>query len=153
MLTTLTTVLGLSPLLYETSSQAQFLKPTVITLVYGLGFGVVLVLVIVPALIAMQADVGAQVVGFKRAFRGLVRKRGPRLPFATALIGVTALFIVTLGWVSVSGTLPALFLMLPLAGILSALQMAFILFLSGGALFLLAIYILSGLAIVLQFKR
>ena len=32
MLTTLTTVLGLSPLLYETSSQAQFLKPTVITL-------------------------------------------------------------------------------------------------------------------------
>ena len=153
MLTTLTTVLGLSPLLYETSSQAQFLKPTVITLVYGLGFGVVLVLVIVPALIAMQADVGAQVVGFKRAFRGLVRKRGPRLPFAAALIGVTALFIVTLGWVSVSGTLPALFLMLPLAGILSALQMAFILFLSGGALFLLAIYTLSGLAIVLQLKR
>ncbi len=37
MLTTLTTVLGLAPLLYETSSQAQFLKPTVITLVYGLG--------------------------------------------------------------------------------------------------------------------
>ena len=44
LLTTLTTVLGLSPLLYETSSQAQFLKPTVITLVFGLGFGVILVL-------------------------------------------------------------------------------------------------------------
>ena len=39
MLTTLTTVLGLTPLLYEQSQQAQFLKPTVITLVYGLGFG------------------------------------------------------------------------------------------------------------------
>ena len=75
------------------------------------------------------------------------------MPFAAAMIGVTALFIVTLGWVSISGTLPALFLMLPLAGILSALQMAFILFLLGGALFLLAIYILSGLAIVLQLKR
>ena len=44
MLTTLTTVLGLAPLLYEQSQQAQFLKPTVITLVYGLGFGMVIVL-------------------------------------------------------------------------------------------------------------
>ncbi|HSG57340.1 MAG TPA: efflux RND transporter permease subunit, partial [Paracoccaceae bacterium] len=57
MLTTLTTVLGLAPLLYETSSQAQFLKPTVITLVYGLGFGMVLVLLLVPALMAIQQDV------------------------------------------------------------------------------------------------
>jgi hypothetical protein len=37
LLTTLTTVLGLTPLLYEQSQQAQFLKPTVITLVYGWG--------------------------------------------------------------------------------------------------------------------
>ncbi|MDP4990979.1 MAG: efflux RND transporter permease subunit, partial [Marivita lacus] len=49
-LTTATTVLGLVPLLYEQSSQAQFLKPTVITLVYGLGFGMFLVLLIVPSL-------------------------------------------------------------------------------------------------------
>ncbi len=42
LLTTLTTVLGLTPLLYEQSQQAQFLKPTVITLVYGLGFGLYL---------------------------------------------------------------------------------------------------------------
>ena len=40
MLTTLTTVLGFAPLLYERSSQAQFLKPTVITLVYGLWSGI-----------------------------------------------------------------------------------------------------------------
>ncbi|MDO5704731.1 MAG: efflux RND transporter permease subunit, partial [Paracoccus sp. (in: a-proteobacteria)] len=39
MLTTTTTVLGLAPLLYERSSQAMFLKPTVVTLAYGLGFG------------------------------------------------------------------------------------------------------------------
>ncbi|MCC6007698.1 MAG: efflux RND transporter permease subunit, partial [Rhodobacteraceae bacterium] len=48
LLTTLTTVLGLAPLLYETSSQAQFLRPTVITLSYGLGFGMVIVLLLVP---------------------------------------------------------------------------------------------------------
>lgn len=58
ILTTLTTVFGLTPLLFETSRQAQFLMPTVITLVYGLGFGVFLVLVITPALVAIQGDFG-----------------------------------------------------------------------------------------------
>ena len=38
LLTTLTTVFGLAPLLFETSQDAQFLKPTVVTLVFGLGF-------------------------------------------------------------------------------------------------------------------
>ncbi|NBD28745.1 MAG: AcrB/AcrD/AcrF family protein [Alphaproteobacteria bacterium] len=76
LLTTLTTVLGLTPLLYEGSSQAEFLKPTVITLVYGLGFGMVLVLIVVPALLAIQEDVGNQVRAAKRGLRarpGLVR--------------------------------------------------------------------------------
>ena len=67
MLTTATTVLGLAPLLYETSRQAQFLKPTVITLCYGLAFGMVLVLVIVPALLAVQSDVGAYLRSMRRA--------------------------------------------------------------------------------------
>ena len=57
LLTTLTTVLGLAPLLYERSTQAQFLKPTVITLVYGLGFGLLIVLLVIPALVAMQEDI------------------------------------------------------------------------------------------------
>ncbi len=69
LLTTLTTVLGLAPLLSEDSSQAAFLKPTVITLVYGLGFGMVLVLVLVPALVAMQQDVGRFARALRRAFR------------------------------------------------------------------------------------
>ena len=56
LLTTLTTVVGLIPLLYETSSQASFLKPSVITLVYGLGFGMFLVLLLVPAMAAIQVD-------------------------------------------------------------------------------------------------
>ena len=55
-LTTATTVLGLAPLMFEGSSQAEFLKPTVVTLVFGLGFGMVLVLLVVPALVAVQQD-------------------------------------------------------------------------------------------------
>lgn len=56
LLTTLTTVGGLLPLLFETSRQAQFLKPTVITLVYGLGMGMVLVLLMTPAMMAIGQD-------------------------------------------------------------------------------------------------
>ncbi len=66
MLTTLTTVLGMSPLLYEQSQQAQFLMPTVITLVYGLGFGMLLVLLVVPALIAAQHDVSRHITAMRR---------------------------------------------------------------------------------------
>jgi len=69
MLTTMTTVLGLAPLLYEGSNQAEFLKPTVVTLVFGLAFGMVLVLMIVPSLMAMQADVSKQVRAAKTRTR------------------------------------------------------------------------------------
>ena len=57
LLTTLTTVGGLAPLLFETSRQALFLKPTVVTLSFGLGFGVVLVLLITPAVMAVEHDI------------------------------------------------------------------------------------------------
>ncbi|NBR90321.1 MAG: efflux RND transporter permease subunit, partial [Rhodobacteraceae bacterium] len=67
LLTTATTVLGLAPLLYETSQQAQFLRPTVITLVYGLGFGMVLVLMVVPAVLSAQADFARMQKAFRRA--------------------------------------------------------------------------------------
>ena len=56
-MTTLTTVFGLAPLLFEQSRDAQFLKPTVITLVFGLGFGMLILLIIVPVFIAVQHDV------------------------------------------------------------------------------------------------
>lgn len=72
LLTTLTTVLGLAPLLFETSRQAQFLKPTVITLCYGLGFGLVLVLLAVPALLAVQTDIRT---AFRSLRRGMARGR------------------------------------------------------------------------------
>ena len=153
LLTTLTTVLGLSPLLYETSSQAQFLKPTVITLVYGLGFGVILVLIVVPALMAMQADVGAQVASVKRALRGLWRGRGPRLPVVAALVSLTALFAATLGAVIVSGGVPQFWMGLPLAAHLSPLPFGLALFLSGSALVVLLLYAVSALIFARNLRR
>ncbi|MEO9518374.1 MAG: efflux RND transporter permease subunit [Paracoccaceae bacterium] len=93
MLTTLTTVLGMAPLLYEQSAQAQFLKPTVITLVYGLGFGMVLVLLIVPALVAMQHDVSRQI--------GAMR-RGLRAPAAGLRLCLGCLSMVVVGWLGMT---------------------------------------------------
>ena len=150
MLTTLTTVLGLSPLLYETSSQAQFLKPTVITLVYGLGFGMLLVLIVVPALLAMQADVGAQVASFKRALSGLIRARGPSLPVGAAIACVSGLFVGTLGWVMVSGRLPSPLENLSFA---SPPQIALALFLVSSAIVLCGLYVLSALVLNFRTKR
>ncbi len=77
LLTTLTTVLGLTPLLFESSQQAQFLKPTVISLCYGLGFGMVLVICLVPAMVWVQQDVRQ----LNRSRRRAMRSR--RLPLAT----------------------------------------------------------------------
>ena len=51
VLTTITTVLGLYPLVLETSFQAQFLKPMAISLAYGVMFGTFFILVFFPALI------------------------------------------------------------------------------------------------------
>jgi multidrug efflux pump subunit AcrB len=93
LLTTLTTVLGLVPLLYEQSQQAQFLKPTVITLCYGLGFGMVLVLFLVPALLAAQRDVGQAVASVRRAFA----RPGPART-ATGLAGAAAVLALAAGF-------------------------------------------------------
>ena len=99
MLTTATTVLGLAPLLYETSRQAQFLKPTVITLCYGLAFGMVLVLVIVPALLAVQSDVGA----FLRSMRRALGSRALKLLILADIAALALAFAALLGPALVSG--------------------------------------------------
>jgi multidrug efflux pump subunit AcrB len=57
LLTSLTTIGGLTPLLFETSIQAQFLQPMAVTLVFGLMITTFLVLFVVPALLAVQEDV------------------------------------------------------------------------------------------------
>ncbi|MGY9046981.1 MAG: efflux RND transporter permease subunit, partial [Rhodobacterales bacterium] len=147
MLTTLTTVLGLAPLLYEGSADAQFLKPTVITLVYGLGFGMVLVLLVVPALIAVQQDMARQINAFRRGLRfRLGAVRGVMLA-ASALLAIW--MVVTLGWTALTGDLPVV-LRFDLVEAMGALQGAFVLFVLGAAAVSLAIYGLAGLGYVLR---
>jgi multidrug efflux pump subunit AcrB len=57
LLTSLTTIGGLLPLLYEKSLQAQFLLPMAITIVFGLAMTTLLVLFLVPALVGIGDDV------------------------------------------------------------------------------------------------
>ena len=56
LLTSLTTIGGLLPLLFETSLQARFMIPMAVTIVFGLLVATVLVLLLVPALFAIQHD-------------------------------------------------------------------------------------------------
>ncbi|WP_428244009.1 efflux RND transporter permease subunit [Gynuella sp.] len=51
LLTSITTVAGLTPLLFETSFDAQFLIPMAVTIVFGLLFGTVLILLLVPGML------------------------------------------------------------------------------------------------------
>ncbi|MBC6407189.1 MAG: efflux RND transporter permease subunit [Rhodobacteraceae bacterium] len=95
MLTTATTVLGLTPLLFERSQQAQFLKPAVVALVYGLGFGMMLVVVVVPAVLAMQQDAGRWMRALRRGMRGWGALRlwlVPAALLATLWMGMTLLW-------------------------------------------------------------
>ena len=56
LLTSLTTIGGLSALMFEQSLQAQFLIPMAATIVFGLGITALLVLVIVPAMMGISND-------------------------------------------------------------------------------------------------
>ena len=56
MLTSLTTVLGLFPLIKETSFQAQFLVPMAISVAYGVLFGTFIILTFFPVLILVYND-------------------------------------------------------------------------------------------------
>jgi len=59
LLTSLTTIAGLLPLLFETSLQAQFLIPMAVSISFGLAFATFLVLFLVPALLsAMEQLLG-----------------------------------------------------------------------------------------------
>lgn len=57
ILTTLTTIGGLIPLLFEKSIQAQFLIPMAVTIIFGLGLGTLLVLFITPAVYLALGDI------------------------------------------------------------------------------------------------
>ena len=56
ILTSLTTIAGLGPLMFESFSLALFIVPIAITLCWGMAFATLLVLVVIPALIVLIED-------------------------------------------------------------------------------------------------
>jgi len=73
MLTSLTTIGGLAPLLFETSLQAQFLIPMATSIAFGLGVSALLVLFFVPALLSLLES-------FKQRAGTLLGMRAKPLP-------------------------------------------------------------------------
>ena len=73
LLTSLTTIGGLTPLMFETSLQAQFLIPMAVSISFGLAFATLLVLLALPALLCMHESV---VVAWQRDGAG--RAPAPR---------------------------------------------------------------------------
>ena len=63
LLTSLTTIAGLTPLLFETSRQAQFLIPMAVSIAFGLAFATLLILLVVPAMLSIYEDVHAALQG------------------------------------------------------------------------------------------
>ncbi|MBV1789776.1 efflux RND transporter permease subunit [Marinobacterium sp. D7] len=57
LLTSLTTIGGLTPILFETSLQAQFLIPMATSIVFGLAYGTLLILVVVPSMLTILEGV------------------------------------------------------------------------------------------------
>jgi multidrug efflux pump subunit AcrB len=55
-LTTATTALGLAPMLFETSTSAQFLIPMAVSLATGIVFASVIILFLIPALVMIRED-------------------------------------------------------------------------------------------------
>lgn len=53
LLTSITTVAGLIPILFETSIQAQLVQSMATSLAFGLGFGTILVLIIIPCILSL----------------------------------------------------------------------------------------------------
>jgi len=72
LLTSLTTIAGLSPLMFETSSLAFYMAPIAVTLCFGLALATALVLLVIPALIVLLEDV--------RHGAGRLLGRGPGRP-------------------------------------------------------------------------
>jgi len=120
LLTTLTTVLGLLPLLYEESRQALFLKPTVITLCYGLGVGLFVVLLVVPSLVVVQKDFAKLFTAYRRGMIGPRMGRAHRGVFAFATLASGGLLAGTVGYLVVQGGLAPWISQLPMVAELPA---------------------------------
>ena len=73
LLTSFTTISGLSALMFERSLQAQFLIPMATTIVFGLAVTTLLVLFVVPSALAVGEDLKSALAGARKALSGRVR--------------------------------------------------------------------------------
>lgn len=62
ILTSMTTIAGICPLLFETSTQAQFLIPMVTSITFGLAFGTVLILILIPTIIILYENINIKIM-------------------------------------------------------------------------------------------
>jgi multidrug efflux pump subunit AcrB len=85
LLTSLTTFLGVYPLIMETSLQAQFLIPLAVSIGYGVLFGTVIIVLTVPAIFMAQHYV---VISLKGAYSAFVK--GPEQMLSTTLTSKTS---------------------------------------------------------------
>ena len=74
LLTTLTTVGGLTPLMFETSTQAQFLIPMAASICFGLAFATLLILFVMPAYLSVHHSMG---IVMRKLFSPPVRGHAP----------------------------------------------------------------------------
>lgn len=72
LLTTITTVAGLYPLILEQSFQAQFLIPMAISLAYGVFFGTSFILLFFPPMILVLNELKRYYIGFRRLIGRLI---------------------------------------------------------------------------------
>ena len=79
MLTSLTTFLGVAPLVFEPSLQAQFLIPMAASLAFGVLFATAILMLLVPALAMVQANVEAW----------WAERRARQLPMSATELGTT----------------------------------------------------------------
>ncbi|NQV53198.1 MAG: efflux RND transporter permease subunit [Flavobacteriales bacterium] len=79
LLTTLTTVAGLAPLIFETSFQAQFLVPMAIAVAYGLIIATYTTLLVLPVMLALLNKIRLYLDWFWKGKRPLPREVEPAI--------------------------------------------------------------------------
>ena len=84
LLTSVTTIVGIMPLLLETDLQAQFLKPMVISIGFGLLFGTLIVLFLLPTLLVSLEAQRARFVSVSGDVAGRLKGAVPTLRAAVA---------------------------------------------------------------------
>ncbi|TGD72126.1 efflux RND transporter permease subunit [Mangrovimicrobium sediminis] len=70
LLTTVTTIVGLAPIMAERATSAQFLKPAVLSLAFGVLFALFVTLLMVPALYTIGGDVSHGLANLKARLTG-----------------------------------------------------------------------------------